>query len=191
MQCVVRRIFSCVRIPPKCMAWGLSVLLMILSGLETGHARSDGNRGQGGSQSSVYDRASDWTLHTLDGEKVSFSDYQGKTVFLNFWATWCKPCISEMESIQKLKSDMKDENIAFLLVTREKKETVHNFMKKHPLKLPIYRSGEGAPKMFKPDKFPYTLIIDEQGNVVFRRTGSMDWHKPAFRQLVKSFMPEG
>mgnify|MGYP006299282393 FL=1 len=189
-QRVVGRIFSCVRIPPRCVAWGLSVLLMMLSGLQVGQARSDSHRGQGERRASVYDRAGDWTLHGLDGDEMAFSDCKGKMVFLNFWATWCKPCIAEMAAIRKLRKDMKDEDIVFLLVTPEREETVRVFLEKHPLKLPVYLSGEGAPKMFQPDKFPYTVIINAQGNIVFRRTGSMKWDKPACCDLIRGFMPD-
>jgi thiol-disulfide isomerase/thioredoxin len=188
-QRFLRRVFSSVPIPSGCVAWGLSALIVIWSGIETVHARSGPHGGHRGDRASVYDRAGDWSLHTLDGKALSFSECKGKMVFLNFWATWCKPCIAEMAGIEKLKRDMKDENMVFLMVTEEAEETVRAFLKKHPIKLPVYRSGKGAPKMFKPRKFPYTLIIDKDGNIVFRRTGSMEWDQPACRDLIRGFMP--
>ena len=66
-------------------------------------------------------------LTELDGEPIDLHQYEGKTIFINFWATWCGPCIQEMPSIQKAKSSLNDEDIVFLFASNEEVEAIEAF----------------------------------------------------------------
>jgi peroxiredoxin len=137
------------------------------------------------SKNTVYDKAGDWSFKTLDGKTTAFSDFRGKVVFLNFWATWCVPCVEEMPGIQRLISTMKDHDVAFVLVTDEKEEKVRKFLEKHRLDLPIYiRSGK-APKTFKTKRLPITYILDRGGKIAMRRTGSTEWDDSACQDFIR------
>ncbi len=141
-------------------------------------------------RSSVYERVGPWSLKTLDGKELRFSECKGRVVFLNFWATWCVPCVEEMSSIQRLFDLMKGDNIAFLLVTDEKEKTVKAFLDKHQLTLPIYLRDKKLPKVFRTKRLPVTYILDCQGNIAYRRTGSAEWDDPACQELIRGLMPK-
>src|SRR5262249_16325352 len=80
-----------------------------------------------------------WTLQTLDGKTVPPGDLEGKVLFINFWATWCVPCRLEMGSIERLGEHFKeDKNIAFLMASDEDPHIVKDFLRKHPMPIPIY-----------------------------------------------------
>ena len=136
-------------------------------------------------RASVYDKVANWTLQTLDGKELAFSDCKGKVVFLNFWATWCVPCIEEMPSISKLYNALKKEDIVFLIVSNEKREVVQNFLKKHPCDLPIYISPKEVPAVLKPNRWPLTFFLDRQGGIAFRCTGSTGWEETAYQDLLR------
>jgi thiol-disulfide isomerase/thioredoxin len=133
----------------------------------------------------VYEKAGDWSLKTLDGKNMAFTDCRGKVVFLNFWATWCVPCTEEMPGIQRLAKNLKDQDVVFLLVTDEKEDKVLRFLKKHRLDLPVYIRGKKAPKCFKTKQLPITYILDRQGNIAMRRTGSTDWDDAVCEKFIR------
>lgn len=137
---------------------------------------------------SVYERIGPWCIRTLDGKEVAFSECKGRVVFLNFWATWCVPCVEEMSSIQRLFNLMKCDDVAFLLITDEKEKTVRAFLDKQHLTLPIYLRDKKVPKVFKTRRLPVTYILDREGMIAFRRTGSAEWDDPACQKLIRDLM---
>ena len=70
-------------------------------------------------------------LKELNNRSIDLAEYQGKTVFINFWATWCKPCIQEMPTIASAQKKLKNENVIFLLASNEAPYEIEKFMKKH------------------------------------------------------------
>ncbi len=115
-----------------------------------------------------------WAIQTLDGETVSFSDFQGKTVFLNIWASWCSPCMMEMPSIEKLHKSIDPSKVAFVILSREDEDVVRAFVEREPLDLPLYIAEE-VPSVFDSSTVPATFIIDPAGTVVFKHTGAVKW----------------
>ncbi len=115
-----------------------------------------------------------WAIQTLDGETVSFSDFQGKTVFLNIWASWCSPCMMEMPSIEKLHKSIDPSKVAFVILSREDEDVVRAFVEREPLDLPLYIAEE-VPSAFESSTVPATFIIDPAGKVVFKHTGAVKW----------------
>ncbi|MFO7593213.1 MAG: TlpA disulfide reductase family protein, partial [Pseudomonadota bacterium] len=88
----------------------------------------------------------DFTLSDMQGNSHSLSDYRGKVVMVNFWATYCGPCIKEMPSMQRLKEKLGDKPFAILAVDMaEEKSTVEAFLKKHDIEVnfPILLNPEG------------------------------------------------
>lgn len=126
------------------------------------------------------------------GKTVSLSDLKGKVVFLNFWATWCPPCIAEMPSINKLKQSFKDQDdIVFLLVDVDnnlKKST--EFMRKKNYDLPVYVPAGAIPSAYLEGAIPTTVILDKKGEIIARIEGGRDYSSPgmlkALNQLIES-----
>jgi len=89
--------------------------------------------------------ARNFTFPGLDGKKGSLTDYKGKVVLLNIWATWCAPCVAEMPSMEKLYQKLKDEDFELLAVSVDESgaEVVTPFMKKHKLSFPVLLDTQG------------------------------------------------
>lgn len=121
----------------------------------------------------VGERAPDFTLKNLDGEKVSLSDYKGKIVFLNFWATWCPYCVKEMPDLDRIYRENEDNDFVVLAVSvGEPKSDVSDFIKDKEYSFPILldTKGEIAIKYFVRG-IPTTYVIDKDGNIrTFRMT---------------------
>lgn len=116
--------------------------------------------------------AIDFTLKDQYGNTHTLSDYKGKTVFLNFWATWCSPCRAEMPDIQKLYEEFQQEDIVILGVAapnlgREKSEEgIKGFLEENGYTYPVVMDTEAeAFQAYGINSFPTTFMIDKDGNV--------------------------
>ncbi|MGE6632221.1 TlpA family protein disulfide reductase [Bacillus sp. NPDC077027] len=114
------------------------------------------------------DQAPDFQLETLDGKVVSLADYRGKKILLNFWATWCKPCRTEMPDLDAVRSENnKVEVLAVNLTTTEKSvEHVAKFSKELKLTFPILLDEKGVQARYQVLTYPTTYILDEQGRIL-------------------------
>lgn len=131
-----------------------------------------------------------WAFRTLDGKPTKLSEFQGKVVFLNFWATWCGPCVGELPSIEKLRDTLKDDAVAFLLLSNEDEATVQHFVKQKGLSLPIYLSIGEPPEVFRTSGIPATFILDPEGAVVYRHVGAGKWDDGSCVTFMRSFLRE-
>jgi peroxiredoxin len=124
--------------------------------------------------------APDFTLPTLDGKEMKLSDYRGKIVFLNIWATWCAPCKEEMPSMQKLYELMRGKDFVMLTISiDEKKETVEAFMKDNNLTLPVaLDQQQKVSPLYRITGVPETFLIDKNGMVMHHLIGPGDWINP-------------
>jgi thiol-disulfide isomerase/thioredoxin len=130
--------------------------------------------------------APDFTLKGLDGKAHSLSDYRGKVVFLNFWASWCPPCRAEMPSMQKLSRSWDKKKYVMLAVNlREAREVVRSFAAKNGYSFPILldETGGTAAK-YRVSGIPTTAIIDEKGNIINRTVGAREWTLGALKSLL-------
>jgi len=124
----------------------------------------------------------DFSLQMIDlqGKTVSLSDFRGKTIVLNFFATWCPPCMAEMPSLIALSSQLADhDEFAVLCVSREGKETLSAFKGFPEGAAPLVYALEGKnAKVFQSSAIPATFIISPSGEVVFRHIGGSKWNAP-------------
>lgn len=118
----------------------------------------------------INDEAPDFELTSLTGDTVKLSDYRGKTVMLNFWASWCPPCRVEMPHMETYYQEYKEEeNIEILAVNmttleRGSKEKVAEFVDKHHLTFPILMDEEGdIMDLYKVMVYPTTYIVNPEG----------------------------
>ena len=133
--------------------------------------------------------APDFELTSLEGEAVRLSDYRGKKVILNFWATWCPPCKAEMPHMQKFYEANKDNGIEVLAVNLTSidkgEESVQAFVEEFGLTFPIPmdRDGELGPQ-YQAVTIPTTYIIDTEGIIQKKVVGPMD--KAMMQKLTSS-----
>lgn len=135
---------------------------------------------------------SDVSFTDQEGKSVSLSSLKGKVVFINFWATWCPPCIEELPSINKLRSSFKDnDNIVFLMVDVDSKmEESSAFMQENSYDLPVYIPTGDIPPDYLGNAIPTTVILDKKGAIAARMEGGRDYADPqiltSLKELVES-----
>jgi thiol-disulfide isomerase/thioredoxin len=121
-------------------------------------------------------------LSTLSGEKINLADYRGRTVFINFWATWCRPCIQEMPSIASLQKSLAGENIEFLFASDEEVEKILKFKASRSMDLNFVRVEN--PEALGIQALPTTFIFNQNGKHVFSEVGFRKWDDPTSLELV-------
>ena len=128
-----------------------------------------------------------WTLMDEEGKRFDFKSVRGKVVVINFWATWCPPCIAEMPSFQKLYQDYKEETV-FLLVSNEDSQVISKFKKENDYDFLVYASISSVPEIFKTTSIPKTYVIDKQGRIVVNESGAADWSSESVRRLLDDLL---
>lgn len=127
-----------------------------------------------------------WDLVSLDGKRTSFEEFKGKVVFLNFFATWCPPCIAEMPGIHELYQDTSSEDIVFIILSRDESvEKTKNFMAKKGYTMPVFMSAGPIPSEFEGNVLPTTYIISPQGQIVSEHRGMADYNNEKVRDFLK------
>lgn len=130
-----------------------------------------------------------WPLQTLDSGEINFSRSRGKVAIINFWATWCPPCVAEMPSFQKLYNDY-GTNVDFYFVTSEEPERVQRFLTKHNYTFPVYLQQFEAPDQLQSTVLPTTYVISKNGKIAIKETGVADWNSKKTRNLVDRLLSE-
>lgn len=121
---------------------------------------------------------------------ANLADFRGKVVFLNFWGSWCPPCVDEMPTIQQLYEE-KGKDIAIVLITmRDKPEKFVPFLQKNNYTMPVYEANSLLPKAVIPKSFPTTYILDKKGNIALKEIKSKDWNSPEVHQLLEKLLQE-
>lgn len=128
-----------------------------------------------------------WRLHKLDGSTANFAEAEGEVVVLNFWATWCPPCVAEMPSFQKLYEDYGD-RVAFYFVSQEEEAPLKRFLEKKGYTVPVYRSLTRIPEQLVSNSLPTTYVISRSGEIVVDKTGAADWNTGEFRELLEGLL---
>lgn len=136
----------------------------------------------------------DFTLPDLHGKKVSLSDYRGKVVFLNFWASWCKPCEQEMPSMQELYRSMRGAPFEILAVSIDSgsAESVEGFVKERGVTFPVLQDKLGTIKdIYKTTGVPETFIIDQNGVIAEKIVGPRNWTAGANIRTIIDLLRNG
>lgn len=129
-----------------------------------------------------------WSLQGQNTENYDFNQAKGRVVIVNFWATWCVPCIAEMPSLQSLYDDYGD-RVDFLLVTSDSKEKVLPFLKERGFSMPTYNQMSNAPSEFETRTIPKTFLIDKKGQIIIE-AGRADWNTKKVRNLLDGLLKE-
>lgn len=123
-------------------------------------------------------------LVDLQGNPIKWEDLRGNTIFLNFWATWCKPCIVEMPSMDQAYQSLKDENFIFLAASYEEPEKIRSFQEKQNFSFPFVHVKNGLESL-NIYSIPTTFIINEEGVLLETVVGSRQWDSPEMLDKLK------
>lgn len=136
----------------------------------------------------------DFTLPDLSGKPVSLKDFRGKVVFLNFWATWCKPCEEEMPSMQRLYESLKGQpfEIVAVSIDSEDASAVKKYADKYGLTFTVLHDRKGKMKeAYKTTGVPETFIVDQNGVIAEKVWGPRDWSDPSSIRVIMDLIGSG
>lgn len=129
-------------------------------------------------------------LPALDGSPWRLADQRGRVVALNFWASWCEPCRSEMPSLELMAQRHEGDGLVVVAVNfKEGGATILRFLQQMPLDLPILRDADGlVARAFGVRVFPSTVFIGRDGRAAFSVVGEADWTAEPARGRVAALM---
>ncbi len=130
-----------------------------------------------------------WQVVTYEGERVSLEALTDEVIFLNFWATWCPPCVAEMPEIQSLYDEYKND-VAFLFVSNETQQKVHTFLQNNGYSIPVVQPVSAPPDALAASSIPTTYIIDKNQRIALAKTGAAKWSSPKFTRLLDELIGE-
>lgn len=150
-----------------------------------------GHRSKAGPALMVGDRAPDFALAGLDRKAVTLANYRGQVLVLNFWATWCAPCVEEAPSLEKFSAQMQPLGVTVIGVSvDEDVAALEKFVADNRLSFPIARDPGGSlAAHFGTFKFPETYIIDRHGKVAEKIIGAINWQDPRIVDFVRNLAP--
>ena len=115
----------------------------------------------------------DFTLTDLGGNEVSLSDFTGRVVVLNFWATWCPPCRAEIPDFIRIADEYSSMHVQFLGVSNEDISTLKSFVEDYDISYPILIDDANIMGKWGIRAIPTTFVLDRNGKVIFRNIGMM------------------
>lgn len=128
-------------------------------------------------------------LKGINTNDINFQDLKEKVIIVNFWATWCPPCIAEMPSFQELYTTYKDD-VSFLFITNDKIKTCKAFLKKYNYNFPVYNPLSELPNQISTNSLPTTFIINKKGKIVLKKTGVANWNNTNTKSIVNKLLKE-
>lgn len=135
----------------------------------------------------------DFELPDLQGNPVRLSSFQGKVVFLNFWATWCGPCREEMPSMQALYEELQNEGLEIVAVNlQENQKAVQAFVDKLELSFTVVIDKTGqVGSAYGAASIPISYIIDRRGYVIGGAIGGRNWDTPEYIEFFRLVLNNG
>ena len=132
-----------------------------------------------------------FNLPNLEGKYVNAEDLKGSYILLNFWATWCKPCVKELPSLNNLNKTFKD-NDNFKLVAinvGQTKEVVSKFINnKSPIDFTVLLDEKIELTDWEVSAIPTTFLIDDKGNIIYKVEGEKEWDNSEFTAFIRSII---
>lgn len=163
--------------------------LCLLAGTATATATA------GGGLTPLPDRpeAPAFELQLPGGGWVRLSDYRGRPLIVNFWATWCPPCRREMPSMQRAWEQLREEGIGFIAVNvGEEADTVARFAEQYGVELPLPIDPSSRVVQSWPVRgLPTTFVVDPQGRLAYSAAGEREWDDPALLDQVRALRSPG
>jgi len=129
----------------------------------------------------------DWNLIDENEVVFNFKNNKGKVIVVNFWATWCAPCIAEMPSLQKL-YDTYGDKVAFMFITNDPLPKIEDFKTKHNYTFPVYLRRFNTPEILITKSIPRTLLIDQNGEILIDKSSAVDWFSVKIRKEIEKLI---
>ena len=138
----------------------------------------------------VGDRAPSFSVTTESGRRISSSEFGGRLLVLNFWATWCPPCVEEMPSLDDFARQMTKDGVVVLGVSIDKNEGAYKqFLKQASVSFEVTRDPQAdIPTDYGTFKWPETYVIDRNGRVVQKMVGPKTWTDPKIVNSIRAFL---
>lgn len=166
------------------------IVLAFITGLVVLFVRPDYRQGE----PSLRGRPARNFQLTLDGKPAHLSDFQGKVVILNFWASWCQPCIEEAPSLNQLQRHITPLGGIVLGVNpgeQEDQTTYENFLRTFQISFPTYLDpSDSIARSYGTTMFPETYIIDRKGRFQRKVIGAQDWSSPEILTYLDTLLNE-
>lgn len=145
-------------------------------------------------QKSFLDEPSkDFELTTTDGRKIKLSDLKGKVVLLDFWATWCSPCVESIPILKNLYDKYEDQGFEILYISADSPAEIYKvrpFSQKYEIDFPVLLA-EGVQHLYQAKSFPTTIIIDKKGKIKLREVGFNRYESPRkFETAIKLLLED-
>ena len=134
--------------------------------------------------------APEFSLKDLNGKPVTLSSLKGKVVLLNFWATWCPSCTSEMPSLNRLHNDMKNRGFEAVAISTDRSANeVREYIAKKSFNFQILMDeGRAVTRKYKVFSLPTTFLINKNGIIVQKFFGEYDWADPDIRKKIEKLL---
>jgi len=138
----------------------------------------------------IGDAAPGFNLTTDDGSGFRLEDYRGKLVLLNFWATWCAPCVEEMPSLNNIHQRFQDNGLVVLGVSvDEDREAYQQFLTRAGVAFPTVREPERSiSSRYGTMKYPETYLVNREGIVIRKYVGAENWERPEIVNYLSSIL---
>ncbi|MCT4665451.1 MAG: TlpA family protein disulfide reductase [Flavobacteriales bacterium] len=130
-----------------------------------------------------------WILVNEEGKQVSFEDSKGKVVLVNFWATWCPPCMAELPELHDLYQKYKGQ-IDFYFVSNEEKGIVQKKLEEKKYELATFQAITQTPNALNSNSLPTTYLINKKGEILIEKTGAAKWNSEEIHQLIEKLIQE-
>lgn len=128
-----------------------------------------------------------WQFLDSGQQEKQLKDFQDKPILINFWATWCPPCIAEMPSLLKLQKDYGNK-VHFLFISQENQTVTYSFLQEKKWSFNSYRPLSREPLLLQSNSLPTTFIIDTNGNILVKETGNKNWNGDSVRELLDTLI---
>jgi len=131
------------------------------------------------------------TFQDVRGNSVQFDDFRNQVLMLNFWATWCGPCLIEMPSMAALHEEFEGQGLHVVAVTNEDEETVRRFLEQNPYPFTFLIDQEGRlSERLRVWALPLTIILDRNGKLTYFHQGAQLWDTPDMKREVRQLVRE-
>jgi len=162
--------------------------LMIRGLMEIGLFRPDVERPAATATPALVQDLQGIRFKDIHGKVIDLGSLKGKVVFLNFWATWCPPCLAEMPSVNKLYEQFKgDEHVVFILVDADSDFLkAQKYMDRKGYKLPVYQVAGSIPEAIFKGSLPTTVVFDKWGRVAYNEAGAANYASEKFISFIKT-----
>jgi len=134
-----------------------------------------------------------FVVRDKSGRRRPFTEFKGKVIFLNLWATWCGPCRAEMPTIQSLYNESGSDSVAFVMLSVDDVEAeplISRYIEKSKFTFPVYRPSGYLTEQLNVPGIPTTFIISKDGKIVSKEIGATNFDTPKFRKFLKKLSKE-